>query len=305
MGSLTKESRKVALIIGLIIFSTFVGFYDRIEQEISPSSTVSVLPKASVLVIPIEGMIIASGTEWNPSIVDIVVEQLNKAQDTKSVKAVVLRVNSPGGTVGASQEIFDAIIRFKKASNKPVVVSIMDVGASGAYWVSLGADHIFAHRGSIVGSLGVITQTMDFTRVPDKYAVNTRTIKAGAYKDMLNPWRGLKSDEKAIVQKMLDNVHNQFKQTLIEQREFSEKEAKLVADGRIFSGEQALRENLIDQVGSLHDAIQYAGQMVDIEDPNIIYPNQGIKSWVSSFRTLLNPSFNFSSELFGQHIMMF
>ena len=113
---MNTESKKVGVIIGFIILSTFIGFYDRVQPKANPSA--SVIPKASVMVIPIEGMITSVGTQWEGSIVDVIAHQLNEAKETKSVKAVVLRVNSPGGTVGASQEIYDAIMRFKNRTTK-------------------------------------------------------------------------------------------------------------------------------------------------------------------------------------------
>ena len=294
MQKISKETKIVICIISLLVCSTIVGVYSQASKALS-SSSVSVLPKSSVLVLQIDSMISTVGTEWAPSIVDVVSSQLDEAKRDKSVKAVVLRVNSPGGTVGASQEIYDSIIRFKETSKKPVVVSIMDIGASGAYWISLAADAIFAHPGSIVGSLGVITQTLDLTRVKDKYGVDVRTYKSGDNKDLLNPWRNTTRDEDEIIQVMLDNVHEQFKDVLIKHRDISKAKAQMLADGRIFSGEIALREGLIDVVGSFYDATQYAAKLAGVEDPKIIYPNQGFRDWLSSFRSMIAHQFSISS----------
>ncbi len=287
---MNTESKKVGVIIGFIILSTFIGFYDRVQPKANPSA--SVIPKASVMVIPIEGMITSVGTQWEGSIVDVIAHQLNEAKETKSVKAVVLRVNSPGGTVGASQEIYDAIMRFKKDSKKPVIISIMDIGASGAYWISLAGDYIFAHPGSIVGSLGVITQTFDLTSVPKKYGVDVRTYKAGTHKDLLNPWRKPSKEDDILINKMLTTVHNQFKDTLIERRKISKERAKVLADGRIYAGQDALSEELVDELGSIYDAIQYAGKLVNINDPKVIYPNRGFRDWVQSLRASSFNMFN-------------
>ncbi len=304
MNQRLSDSKKIMIIIGLLACSTLIGFYDRVQPKIATGSAVSVLPKSSILVIPIEGMISTAGSEWSPSMVDIVVDQLDKATDSKTVKAVVLRVNSPGGTVGASQEIFDAILRFKETSQKPVIVSIMDIGASGAYWISLAADAIFSHSGSIVGSLGVITQTLDLTEVPKKYGVNVRTYKAGQNKDLLNPWRNTTRDERMIIQSMLDNVHEQFKDTLIKHRNITKERASKIADGRVFSGEMALKEGLIDYIGSFYDATTYAGKLVGLENPNIVFPNQGIKDWVNSFRAMVSNQFSLG-QFFGHSQLMY
>lgn len=287
--TVSKETTIVSVILALIIFATAVGFYDRTVSKGVGSTAVRVLPKASVMVISLSGVITADGSDWRPSPVDTLLHDLEEAEKAKSVKAIVLRINSPGGTVGASQEIFDAVMRFKKNTSKPVVASIMDVGASGAYWSALSADYIMAHSGSMVGSVGVITQTMDLTDVPEKYGINVRTMKAGRYKDILNPWRDMRHDETNIIQEMLDDVHQQFKLVLIEQRNFDESRADKVANGQIFSGNLALKNGLIDSVGSLHDAIQYAGKLANIEDPNVVVPSQGLTYWMNSFRAMIQP----------------
>ena len=293
---MNSESKKVGIVIGLIILSTLIGFYDRVQPK--ANQTASVIPKASVMVIPIEGMITSVGTQWDGSMVDIISDQLAEAKDTKSVKAVVLRINSPGGTVGASQEIYDAIMRFKKNTQKPVIVSIMDIGASGAYWVALAGDYIFSHPGSIVGSLGVITQTLDLTSVPKKYGINVKTYKAGPHKDLLNPWRKPTKDDEWLINKMLTTVHQQFKSTLIERRKVSKERAQILADGRIYAGEDALAEQLVDELGGIYDAIQYAGKLVNLDDPKVIYPNRGLKDWVQSLRASSFGALN--SALSGQ-----
>ena len=293
---MNSESKKVGIVIGLIILSTLIGFYDRVQPKASQAPLV--IPKASVMVIPIEGMITSVGTQWDGSMVDIISDQLAEAKDTKSVKAVVLRINSPGGTVGASQEIYDAIMRFKKNTQKPVIVSIMDIGASGAYWVALAGDYIFSHPGSIVGSLGVITQTLDLTSVPKKYGINVKTYKAGPHKDLLNPWRKPTKDDEWLINKMLTTVHGQFKGTLIERRKVSTERAQILADGRIYAGEDALAEQLVDELGGIYDAIQYAGKLVNLDDPKVIYPNRGLKDWVQSLRASSFGALN--SALSGQ-----
>jgi protease-4 len=281
---MTSETKKIGVIIGLILVSTFVGFYDRVQSKTSVPT--SVIPKSSVMVIPIEGMISSGGSQWDSSIVDLIMNQLDQAKESKSVKAVVLRINSPGGTVGASQEIYNAILRFKSETKKPVVVSIMDIGASGAYWVALAGDYIFSHPGSIVGSLGVITQTFDLTNVPRKYNVDVRTYKAGVHKDLLNSWRKPTRDDDYIINKMLKTVHQQFKTALIENRKVTKDQAVILADGRVYAGEDALEERLVDELGGVHDAIKYAGNLVGLANPSVIYPDRGLKDWVQSLRTL-------------------
>jgi protease IV len=283
------DSQKIWILIGVVVVSTLIGFYDRVTTPLVSSSSVSVLPKPSVMVIPIEGMITGAGSDWQLSMVDMVFEQLKQAKDTKYIKAVVLRINSPGGTVGASQEIYNAILRFKQDTKKPVVVSILDIGASGAYWIALAGDYIYSQPGSIVGSLGVITQTMDLTAVPKKYGVNVRTYKSGPHKDLLNPWRAPTKDDTYLIQKMLTRIHTQFKDALIKRRKVLPEQAHVLADGRIYAGEDALKENLIDALGGLHDAIQYAANMANVETPHIMYPQRGVRDFLQSFRSMAHP----------------
>lgn len=299
---ISSETKKITIIIGLIVLSIFIGVYDRVQSSSLP--TASVIPKQSVMVIPIEGMISSSGSQWEGSMVDIFMDQLDEAKELKSVKAIVLRINSPGGTVGASQEMYDAIKRFKEESSKPVVVSIMDVGASGAYWIALAGDYIFSHPGSIVGSLGVITQTFDLTEVPKKYGVGVRTYKAGRHKDLLNPWRKPSKKDDRLINKMLTTVHEQFRDTLIKERKISKERARILADGRVFAGQDALAEQLVDQLGGIYNAVQYAGKLANITDPKVIYPNRGFKDWFQSFRAMVHSMGMIQPNLgtpFGMH----
>lgn len=278
-----NETKKIWLIIGLILVSVIVGFYDRIQPHPSPSR--SLVTRPSVMVITINGVISMSGVEWNGGIVSSIASQLDAAASSKSVKAVVLRINSPGGTVGAAQEITNAIHRFKSKTGKPIVTSIMDIGASGAYWIALSTDYIFAHPGSIVGSLGVITQTLDLTQIPEKYGVDVRTYKAGVHKDLLNPWRPPTKDDNYLVNKMLKTVHQQFRDALIESRKVSKNQAAILADGRIYAGQDALSENLVDALGGLHAAVQYAGSLANVDQPSIVYPNNDLNHWMSFIKS--------------------
>jgi protease-4 len=281
---MSSESQKVYGIVALIVVSIILGGYNQFQETRLQSA--SGTPKSGVMVIPIEGMISATGTQWEMSLVDTVTDQFRVAASNKAVKAVVLKINSPGGTVGASQELYGAVKRFSTDTKKPVIVSIMDIGASGAYWVALAGDYIFAHPGSIVGSLGVITQTLDLTQVPKKYGIDMRTYKAGPHKDLLNPWRSPTRDDEYLINKLLETVHNQFKQVLITNRNVTPDQAHVLADGRIYAGEDALAEQLVDQLGGLHDAIQYAGKLVGIDDPKVISSERGIKDWVKSFGSM-------------------
>ena len=136
-----------------------------------------------------------------------------------------------------------------------------------------------------MGSLGVITQTLDLTQIPEKYGVDVRTYKAGVHKDLLNPWRTPTKDDNYLVNKILKTVHQQFRDALIESRKVSKNQAAILADGRIYAGQDALSENLVDALGGLHAAVQYAGSLANVNQPSIVYPNNDLNQWMSFLKS--------------------
>jgi protease-4 len=187
-----------------------------------------------------------------------VIDQIHAHRDDDQVKALVIRINSPGGTVGASQEIYQELKRFKAKTHKPVIVSVADLGASGAYWVAMAGDVIVANPGSLVGSIGVIMSGMDFEKVPARYGIGMRTMKSGKYKDMLSSWRPVTEEERGLMQTMLDDVHAQFIDVLIAERKIPTDDAIQLAQGQVFSGRQAQKLKLVDQLGGMTDALEIA-----------------------------------------------
>ncbi len=209
------------------------------------------------------------------SSVEDTIDFIHELSENTDVKALILRINSPGGTVGASQELFNAILSFKKKTQVPVIVSIADVGASGAYWIALSGDRIFANPGSMVGSIGVIMNSYDFTEVQKRYGIGQTTYKSVAHKDLLSSWREASTEEKQIIQSMLDNIQAQFVKTLVTHRKLTLTQAKQLADGRIYTGEQALAVHLIDELGTLQDSIDYTTRLTKIKGkPQFISPEE-------------------------------
>ncbi|MDA1354592.1 MAG: signal peptide peptidase SppA, partial [bacterium] len=243
--------------------------------------------KNGIAVVDLYGTIeVSPQGMWQPGSVESVIEALRQTEKDKRVKGVVLRVNSPGGHVGSGQELFHAIMQYRMDSKKPVVVSVTDYGASAAYWVAMGADHIVANPGSLVGSMGVIAQMPDLTRIQQKYGVGMRTYKAGQFKDMNSPWRGVSEREKIIMQRMLDNIHRQFIDVVVSRRKISPEQAELLADGRVYTGEQAISLGLIDSLGGLSDAVNICGKMAGLgSKPHVIRHYQGgFMQFFDSFR---------------------
>jgi protease IV len=187
-----------------------------------------------------------------------VVDALKRFADADGIKAVVVRVESPGGGVAPSQEIYQAIRKLRE--RKPVVASLGGVAASGGYYVAAACDTIVANPGTITGSIGVIAQLPVIQGLLEKLGVQAQVLKAGEHKDMGSPVRPLTDEERALFQQMIDSVHTQFIAAIVEGRKMEEPKVRALADGRVFSGEQAQQVGLVDALGGLEDAIKLAGE---------------------------------------------
>lgn len=202
-----------------------------------------------------------------------VVRELKEFCKDESIKAIVLRIESPGGGVAPSQEIYGEVA--KTVLVKKVVVSMGSVAASGGYYIAAAADHIIANPGTITGSIGVI---MEFTNVEDvikKIGLATEVIKSGPYKDIGSPLRKMTPEERILLQRFIDNVHRQFIEAVAHGRKIDVEKIVSIADGRIFSGEQAKKLGLVDSLGGLEDAIAMAGKLGGIKgEPIVIYPKR-------------------------------
>lgn len=190
------------------------------------------------------------------------VERLQAALADSHVKAVVLRIETPGGAVGASQEIYEAVRRTD--SVKPVVASIVNIGASGGYYAAVGARVVFANPGSLTGSIGVITQTLDAHLLLEKVGLSQETIKSGEFKDAGSPFRPMTDREKALFQAMIDDVHGQFREVVASRRKLSSAALDTLADGRILSGRQAHAAGLVDSLGSFDRAVACARRLAKL-----------------------------------------
>jgi protease-4 len=205
------------------------------------------------------------------------IEELAKFRKDGSVKAVVVRIESPGGGVSPSQELYQEIRRTVR--EKPVVVSMGSVAASGGYYIACAAQKIYANPGTITGSIGVILQFTNFEELLKKIGFRMEVVKSGPYKDVGNPGREMTAEEKAYLQDMVDNVHQQFVRDVARGRRMKVEKVREVADGRIFTGEQAMELGLVDELGNLKDAINAAAKMAAIEgEPKIVYPEKEKKS---------------------------
>ncbi len=213
-----------------------------------------------VALIRIEGPILDSK--------ETIDELLDYVKDL-SVKAVVLRVDSPGGAVAPSQEIYEEVR--KAVAKKPIVVSMGSVAASGGYYIASPATRIVANPGTLTGSIGVIMEIPNVEGLMSKIGVKTEVIKSGKHKDIASVFRGINKEDREILQTVLDNVHNQFIQAVAEGRKMLPDDVQRIADGRVFTGEQALKAGLIDELGNLEDAVKVAAKLSGIKgEPTVI-----------------------------------
>jgi len=191
------------------------------------------------------------------------VRQLRSFLDDNSIAGVLLRVDSPGGAVAPSQEIFTEVMRFKK-KKKPLVVSMGSMAASGGYYISSPATKIFADPGTFTGSIGVIISTPQYNELGKKLGIEMRVMKAGKFKDVLSPYRKVTEPESELIQSLLDDTHDQFISDVAVARDLPYETIKVVADGRVFTGRQALKNKLVDTLGGYEDALHYLKTRVGV-----------------------------------------
>ena len=243
-----------------------------------------------VAVIRIEGVIVDSRET---------IEELRRFRDNPSIKAVVLRIDSPGGGVVPSQEIHTEVMKARKDGRLKVVASMGNLAASGGYYIAAATDKIVANPGTLTGSIGVIMELANVQGLLEKVGVQSVVIKSGRYKDLASPFRAMSKEDRGLLQNVLDDVHDQFIQAVAAGRALKVEEVRPLADGRIFTGRQARTAKLVDELGDLQDAIKLAARLVGIEgEPRVVEPRKRF-----SLRDLLeNSFFGKGSPLTSSHI---
>ena len=221
-------------------------------------------PFEQVAVLELEGIIFDS-KEFN--------DQLKDYGNRPAVKAIVLRINSPGGGVAASQEIYEAVKRIRATTNKKVIVSMASVAASGGYYVACASDKIYANPGTITGSIGVIAEWYNYADLLHWAKLQSIIFKSGELKDAGSPTRPLTEQEKLFFQSLINSMHSQFVTAVVEGRKMKEEKVRKLADGRVYTGIEAKTNGLVDEVGTLQDAIASAARGAGISgDPKTISP---------------------------------
>lgn len=258
-----------------------------------------------IALITLEGVISSAQRESvfrDFSSSETALKALNKAIDDESVKGVIFRINSPGGTVAMSQEIYDAVLKLRE--QKPVVVSMADVAASGGYYIASAADRIYANPGTVTGSIGVIMETIDASGLlTEKLGVKSEVIKSGKYKDIGNIYRALSPDEKTLLNNLIQNAYKQFVTAITEGRinradEYELNKVELTvenlakyADGRVFSGEQALEYGFVDGLGGLNFVEEEIKSLIKKKDLPVVNFNKpaGFEEFFFQFASRLMP----------------
>ena len=214
-----------------------------------------------VAIVELEGVILE---------VDDLVRELKSHRENPTVRAVVMRINSPGGVVAPTQELHDAVLRLRQAG-KPVVASLGSVAASGGYYVAVACDQIYANPGTLTGSIGVIMQLANVEQLMKKVGVDYVVVKAGQFKDIGNFSRAMTPEERRVMQTLLDDVHGQFIGAVATGRKLAREEVVRFADGRVFSGVQAKELKMVDTLGGLEDAVLGAAKLAGTPTPpNVI-----------------------------------
>jgi len=258
---MTKKIVLTAMVVVAFIGLLFVGSVF-IAKALLGAGDSQFVEKPGVGLVEVKGMILDSRET---------VRQLRHFLKKDAIKAVVLRVDSPGGVVAPSQEIYEEVKRF--ASKKKIVVSMGSLAASGGYYISAPATMIYANPGTITASIGVIIKLSNIEALMDKIGIKATVIKTGKYKDSGSPVRELTAEDRAMFQSVIDSTHNQFVKAVASGRKLPEDDVRRIADGRVLSGEQAMALKLVDRLGTFQDAIEEAGKMAGIKgEPEIILP---------------------------------
>lgn len=217
-----------------------------------------------------------------------IMAELREAARDESVKAVLLRINSPGGSVTAAEEIGREIARFKETTGKPVITSMGDTAASAGYWLAAYSDKIYANASTLTGSIGVYISYMNTEELYKKIGVQGDKIKSGAYKDILSNERPMTPEERALLQTMVDEMFAQFVQVVSTGRHMPEEQVRKLADGRVYTGKQALALGLVDEIGNYYDALDATAKLVGIQGTPAIKDFRKPKPWQVLFGSKLS-----------------
>ncbi len=257
----------ISSLIVLVVFLAIVSVYRNSSKQ------APIFNGAEIGVLEVKGMIL------DP---DDYLKKIKMLKKRDSVKAVIVRIDSPGGGISASQEIYDELRKLDK--EKPVIASLSSVAASGGYYIALGARSIMANSGTLTGSIGVIMQLAYLEKLFDFLKVSPVVIKSGKYKDIGSSARQMTEEERELLQTLSDEMHMQFKNAVASSRKLSAEYVDSIADARVFSGQTALKLKLIDKIGNFEEAVALATQVAGLKDePELYYPKDKKESLLQFF----------------------
>jgi protease-4 len=257
-----ENKRKVIalLLLGFCLISVVLGIAIVAKGPLDRGG-IGVGGGDKIAIINIEGAIVGGGSGFGmfglASGADDIARQIRRAGEDPSVKAIMLRINSPGGSAAASQELHAEVCKARE-NGKIVVASMSDVATSGGYYVACASDKIVANPGTITGSIGVIFSQLQYSELLERYGIRANVIKSGKYKDIGSPLRNMTAEERQILQEMIDDIYIQFVRAVAEGRQMNESEVLELADGRILTGRQAKELGLVDELGNFQDAVDLA-----------------------------------------------
>jgi protease-4 len=249
-----------------------IGLYSS-QSKFGPGSGPSLFqsPQISAALVRIEGQIHSGRSTYSSTGSETILAKLREIGKSPQIKGILVEINSPGGTVAASQEIYNELMHLRKT--KKIVVSMKDVAASGGYYIASAADVIFAENGTLTGSIGVISLAPNIKGLLDRYGVEVRVFKAGKYKDSLSPFRSSTEEENQLMNKLLKDTYTQFIEDIAKGRNKTVASIEELAEGKIYSGQDAFRNKLVDDIGGRREAmarlselVQYEGEIPLIEE---------------------------------------
>lgn len=261
----------VGILFGISLLTSLVGLFEDTTNSaiVGSSSTKIVMIDASGLLIDSTSTGLTGFNTGELSPVQLV-SMLEDIRYDPHVKAIILRINSPGGTSTAAEEMYQTLTSFKAETGIPIVVSMSEVAASGGYYISLAADYIFANNSTITGSIGVVSSVLNYQELANEYGVKAVTVSTGENKDFLNPLTTVSEEQTTILSNMLGDAFKDFKERVLSERDLVEKDIEMYFDGRPVTGAEAARVNLIDETGTLDDVISYTRNIVGDTDAQIV-----------------------------------
>ncbi len=272
-SSEANMKRKGLLTILLVFGFLFSVFFLFVLMVLSSAGGDLAVTGVGIGVVEIQGTIVDSRKA---------IEELERFEDNNNIKAIIVRVDSPGGAVAPSQEVFQAVKRTRE--KKKVYISMGNLAASGGYYIACAGEKIYANPGTVTGSIGVITQLTNFQELAELAKVDIITIKSGKLKDMGNPFREFNEEDRQAFQSMVLNIYEQFIRDVANAREMKLEEVRVLADGRVYTGEQARKNGLVDELGSLQDTAAALAKEVGIEGrPKLIYPPKPEEDVLANF----------------------